>query len=84
MIKVRLSRFGTKKSPMYRVLVADSRAWRDGRHLENIGTYNPRAATGAVKLDYARLAYWQSVGAQLSEEVTNLVKRNPAPAAPAA
>lgn len=81
MIKVRLSRFGTKKSPMYRVLVANSRSWRDGRHLENIGTYNPRAAAGAFKIDYTRLAYWQSVGAQLSEEVNNLVKRNPAPAA---
>ncbi len=84
MIKVRLARFGTKKLPMYRVLVADARAWRDGRHLENLGTYNPRAAEGGFQINHTRLAYWQSVGAQLSEEVGNLVKRNPPAAAPVA
>jgi small subunit ribosomal protein S16 len=62
-------------------VVADSRAWRDGRHLERLGTYNPRAATNAFTVNYARSKYWQSVGAQLSEELGNLLKRHPAPAA---
>lgn len=81
MIKVRLARFGTNKTPLYRVVVTNSRSARDGRFLENIGTYNPRAATGGFKLDHARLSYWRGVGAQMSLEVERLVGRNPAPAA---
>lgn len=84
MIKVRMARVGTNKSPMYRIVVADSRDKRDGRHLENLGTYNPRAAQGSgFQIDRTRLAYWTSQGAQLSDEVARLVKRNPAPATPA-
>lgn len=84
MIKVRLSRFGSKKTPLYRIVVADHRSKRDGRHLEMIGTYNPRAEAGkGFLVDRIRLAHWQGVGAQLSEEVTNLLRRNPAPAAAA-
>ncbi len=80
MVTVRLSRVGTNKSPLYRIVVANSRAARDGRHLENIGTYDPRAKEGVqgFKIDHARLAHWQSFGARLSEEVTRLVARHPA------
>lgn len=85
MIKVRLARVGTKKTPMYRIVVADSRDPRDGQHLENIGTYDPRATTGkGFLINHTRLAYWQGFGAQLSAEIGRLVKRNPAvPATPA-
>ena len=79
MVKIRLARVGTKKTPIYRVVVTDSRAPRDGKHIELIGLYDPRAkdATKTLELDRDRLGYWQKVGAQLSEEVTNLVKRHP-------
>ncbi|MFO0627845.1 MAG: 30S ribosomal protein S16 [Polyangiales bacterium] len=80
MVKIRLARIGTKKTPVYRIVAADSRAFRDGRHLERLGTYNPRVA-GAFTVNYDRVKYWQSVGAQLSEELTSLLKRHPAPAA---
>lgn len=83
MVKIRLARVGTKKTPIYRVAVTDSRSPRDGKHIELIGLYDPRAkdAAKALVLDHARLQHWQKVGALLSEEVSNLVKRNPAPAA---
>lgn len=85
MVKIRLARVGTKKTPIYRVVVTDSRSPRDGKHIEQIGLYDPRAkeASKALVLDRDRLAHWQKVGALLSEEVGNLVKRNPAPAAAA-
>ncbi len=80
MITVRLARVGTSKTPFYRIVVTDSRAKRDGRHLENIGTYDPRAKEGATSfvIDRARLAHWRGFGAQLSTEVSNLLDRNPA------
>lgn len=81
MVKVRLSRVGTKKTPIYRIVVTDARSKRDGRFLENIGTYDPRAEQGkGFTLNRDRLAYWQGQGAQLSEEMTRLVSRNPATA----
>lgn len=80
MITVRLARVGTSKTPFYRIVVTDSRAKRDGRHIENIGTYDPRAKEGAKSftINYDRLAYWRGFGAQLSGEVGRLVERNPA------
>jgi small subunit ribosomal protein S16 len=82
MLTVRLSRVGTNKSPLYRIVVANSRAARDGRHLENIGTYDPRAKEGVqgFKIDLTRLAYWQGFGAQVSGEDGRLVARNAATA----
>ena len=77
MLKIRLRRMGAKKRPSYRIVVAESRAPRDGKFIERIGFYNPRAAEGEeglrVKLD--RVTYWQSQGAQLSDTVTRLVKQ---------
>ncbi len=80
MVKVRLARVGTSKSPLYRIVVTNSRSKRDGRFLENIGTYDPRAKEGSTGfvLDRSRLAHWQGVGAQLSGEVSRLLGRNPA------
>ncbi|MDB4932499.1 MAG: ribosomal protein [Myxococcaceae bacterium] len=85
MVKIRLARVGTKKTPIYRVVVTDSRSPRDGKHIEFIGLYDPRAkdVTKTLTLDHDRLNHWRKVGAKLSEEVTNLVKRNPAPSAAA-
>jgi small subunit ribosomal protein S16 len=80
MLTVRLSRVGTNKAPLYRIVVANSRAARDGRHLENLGTYDPRAKEGVqgFKINHDRLAHWRGFGAQLSDEVARLLSRNPA------
>ena len=74
---IRLSRFGKKKKPFYRVVVADSRSPRDGKYLEHIGFLNPMGEeTFDVKRD--RLEYWLAAGAQLSDSVrTRLKKRMP-------
>ena len=92
MVVIRLARGGAKKRPFYNVVVADSRSRRDGRFIERVGFYNP-IATGneeALRLSVDRISYWQERGAQLSETVAGLVKRNasgkkpeaaPAPAA---
>ncbi|HEX7668157.1 MAG TPA: 30S ribosomal protein S16 [Polyangiaceae bacterium] len=80
-VHIRLSRHGTKKSPFYRIVVADHRARRDGRFIENIGTWNPLSDPNALSLDRARLSYWQSKGAQASATLTGLLKKHPAPAA---
>ena len=76
MVIVRLARGGSKKRPFYSINVCDSRCRRDGRFIERIGYYNPKAAGQAVRLNVnqERLAYWQSQGAQLSETVARLVK----------
>jgi len=76
MVKIRLSRTGAKKRPFYHVVVADSRRSRDGRYIERVGYYNPRAAGGEVRLtlDAARVDHWVAQGAQTSERVAKLVK----------
>jgi small subunit ribosomal protein S16 len=71
-LKIRLARVGTKKRPQFRVVVADSRYPRDGRFIENIGTYNPmlpKDSTERVKLDLERVKHWLSKGAQPSDRV---------------
>ncbi|HRH80269.1 MAG TPA: 30S ribosomal protein S16 [Thiobacillaceae bacterium] len=76
MVTIRLARGGAKKRPFYNIVVADSRNRRDGRFIERIGFYNP-VATGneeALRVDGERLAYWQGVGAQVSDRVANLVR----------
>lgn len=76
MVTIRLSRGGAKKRPFYHITVADSRRSRDGRFIERIGFYNPRA-TGQeerLRLDLDRMTYWQSQGAQISPRVSNLAK----------
>ncbi|MBC7644954.1 MAG: 30S ribosomal protein S16 [Thermoleophilia bacterium] len=74
MVKIRLARFGSKKNPHYRIVVADSRAPRDGRSIETIGTYNPRTNPSTIELKNDRAEHWLSVGAQPSETVAKLLK----------
>lgn len=71
--KIRLARHGAKKAPFYRVVVADSRARRDGRFLEMVGRYNPRTNPSTVELNMERIDYWLGTGAQPTEAVVNLI-----------
>jgi small subunit ribosomal protein S16 len=77
MVVIRLARSGAKKRPFYNMVVADSRSRRDGRFVERIGYYNPKAAEHekALSINTERLAYWQSQGAQLSPTAKRLVKQ---------
>ena len=83
MVTIRLARGGAKKRPFYNIVVADSRNRRDGRFIERIGFYNPVASGNAesLRLNRERLAYWQGVGAQLTESVSKLVGRDQSSAA---
>jgi len=74
MVKIRLRRVGAKKQPSFRVVVADSRAARDGRFIEQIGFYNPRTEPETLRIDEARALHWLSVGAQPTESVARLLK----------
>jgi len=74
MVKLRLARFGAKKHPFYRIVAVDSRGKRDGRYLEQLGTYDPMQNPPAIQLVADRIQYWQSVGAQPSESVAQLLK----------
>ena len=73
-VKIRLTRKGKKKQPTYRVVVADSRAPRDGRYIEQIGRYDPRQEPSVVVIDNERAAYWLSQGAQPSDAVRKLLE----------
>ena len=86
MVVIRLARGGANKRPFYNIVVADSRLRRDGRFTERLGFYNPMAAGGEQPLRLAldRLAYWSSVGAQVSPTVKRLVGQAKEQAAPAA
>jgi len=75
MLSIRLRRAGTTKKPHYRVVVADSRTWRDGRFVEVLGHYDPRRQPAAVKIDAERAAYWIGKGARPSETVRSLLKQ---------
>lgn len=72
---IRLARHGAKKRPFYRIVVADSRAPRDGRRLDQIGYYDPRRNPAVIYVDESKLQWWLERGAQLSLTVTQLVKR---------
>ena len=75
MVKIRLRRVGAKKAPFYRIVVADSRSPRDGRFIEEIGTYDPMADSGKVKVDMERAKYWIANGAQPTDTVRGLLKK---------
>ena len=75
MVKIRLRRVGAKKAPFYRVVVADSRYPRDGRFIEEIGTYNPMADPSEVKIDGERAKQWIANGAQPTDTVKDLLKK---------
>ena len=75
MVKIRLRRMGAKKAPYYRVVVADSRAPRDGRLIEELGTYDPMAETDKIKVNMERAKYWIANGAQPTDTVRGLLKK---------
>ncbi|MCR4840351.1 MAG: 30S ribosomal protein S16 [Lachnospiraceae bacterium] len=75
MIKIRLKRLGQKKAPFYRIVVSDARSPRDGRFIEEIGTYDPTTEPAAVKVDAEAAKKWLANGAQPTETVTRLFKQ---------
>jgi small subunit ribosomal protein S16 len=75
-VKIRLKRIGAKNHPVYRVVVADGRSPRDGRFIEELGTYDPQKQTlENYTLNYERTQYWLSKGAQPSETAASIIKR---------
>ena len=75
MVKIRLRRMGAKKAPFYRIVVADSRYPRDGRFIEEIGTYDPRQEPAAINVDADRAQAWIKTGAQPTDTVRDLLKK---------
>jgi small subunit ribosomal protein S16 len=73
-VKMRLTRVGSKKNPIYRVVVADSRSPRDGRFIEIVGRYNPQTDPSTIELDEAKVKDWLGKGAQPSAAVQRLLK----------
>lgn len=76
MVKIRLARHGTKKRPFYRIVAAHSEKARNGRFLEILGTFDPRAAENPVNLKPERIQYWLGKGAQPSPTVLQLLKKH--------
>lgn len=74
MLTIRLSRFGKKKKPYYRVVVTDQRRPRDGRFVEIVGTYDPLKKPAEIKLNADRVKYWLGCGAQPSDTVRSFIK----------
>ena len=73
-VKIRLTRIGSKKNPIYRDVVADSRSPRDGRFIEIVGRYNPQTEPSLIELDEAKVRDWLAKGAQPTEPVSRLIK----------
>ena len=74
-VKIRLARHGAKKRPFYRIVVADSESPRDGRFLENVGTYNPLTDPADISLKQERIKYWIEKGAIPTDTVKSLLKK---------
>jgi small subunit ribosomal protein S16 len=72
--RIRLARVGSKKNPVYRVVVADSRSPRDGKFIEIVGRYNPQTDPSTIELDEAKVRDWIAKGAQPSDSVQRLLK----------
>ena len=73
-VRMRLTRVGSKKNPIYRVVVADQRSPRDGRFIEIVGRYNPQTDPSTIDLDEAKVTEWLRKGAQPSDAVAKLIK----------
>ena len=84
MLAISLMRMGAKGKPFYRLVVKEKRSKRDGKYLENVGTYNPMIDPAEVNLKHERIQYWIGVGAQPTETVKSLIKNNPEQVAEAA
>ncbi|HPY31269.1 MAG TPA: 30S ribosomal protein S16 [Verrucomicrobiota bacterium] len=74
-VRIRLKRIGAKNNPAYRIVVADSRSPRDGRFIEELGTYLPKRKSDKFTLDLERARYWVSKGAQPTETVASFIKK---------
>ena len=75
MVKIRLRRMGAKKAPYYRIVVADARSPRDGRCIEEIGTYNPLTNPATINVDAEKVQTWIKNGAQPTDTVRGLLKK---------
>lgn len=75
MVKIRLTRLGAKKKPFYRVIVADSKARRDGPFIEILGTYDPIKEPSEIKIDLEKAGYWLEKGAQPTDTARKLLKK---------
>ena len=74
-VKIRLSRHGAKKKPFYRIVVSDSRSPRDGKFIDQVGSYDPKSVSGRVKIDREKIAKWLKRGARPSQTVAELIKK---------
>ena len=74
MVKIRLKRIGAKKKPFYRIIVADARSPRDGKFIEQVGTYDPKTEPSAINVDAEKVKKWLSNGAQPTDTVKKLLK----------
>jgi small subunit ribosomal protein S16 len=74
-VRIRLARHGAKKKPFYRIVVADGESPRDGKYLENVGTYNPLLDPVQITLKSERIQYWLDKGAKPSSTVRSLLKK---------
>jgi len=74
-VKIRMKRVGAKNAPVFRIVVADSRSPRDGKFIEELGTYQPLKKGNNVKMDLERAKYWLSKGAQPSDTVASFIKK---------
>jgi len=74
-VKIRMKRIGTKNTPVFRIVVADSRSPRDGKYIEEIGTYQPLKKEGNYTLNLDRADYWVSKGAQPSDTVASFIRK---------
>ena len=75
MVKIRLQRMGKKKAPFYHIVVADSKSPRDGRIIEQIGTYDPMKDPSELKVDMEKVEYWIKNGARPTDTVKHLIKK---------
>ncbi len=74
-VRIRLSRHGAKKRPFYRIVVTDSRSPRDGRYIDQVGTYDPKVSSGGINLNNESIEKWLQRGAQPSQTVSELIKK---------
>jgi small subunit ribosomal protein S16 len=74
-VKIRLARHGGKKRPFYRIVVSDSRSPRDGKFIDQVGTYDPKAASGGIKLDREKVERWLKRGAKPTQTVSEIIKK---------
>jgi small subunit ribosomal protein S16 len=74
-VRIRLTRHGAKKRPFYRIVVSDARSSRNGKIIEQVGTYDPQPVSGGVKLNAPKVEAWLKRGAQPSQTVKDLIKR---------